>query len=69
MDLFKLDSKQVADYGTRGFKLLEPLQQDVFKILCQDQQAPALSLTWDQLRGCVFYIFEEYSGRRERVRN
>ena len=69
MQILKLDSKQVAAYEERGFKLLEPLQQVIFEIIFEQESHPSMELTWSQLRGCVRYISDPVSGRRERVKN
>ena len=68
MELLQLDSPQVAQYEERGFQLLLPLQQVIYEILFETEQAPDFNLTWTQIRGCVYYILETASGRRERVR-
>ena len=68
MDIFKLDPKQVGEYEEQGLNLRAPLQQVIISILFGDETPPNLSLTWSQLRGCVQFILEPISGRRERVK-
>ena len=67
MDIFKLDPQQVNEYEEQGLNLRAPLQQVVFTILFGDETAPNLRLGWSQLRGCVQFILEPNTGRRERV--
>ena len=69
MELFKLDPSQVTSYEEQGFHLRAPIQQVVFSILFGPEDQPSLELTWSQLRGCVQFILEPITGRRERVRN
>ena len=68
MELFRLSGVQVHQYECRGFQLIAPLQEIIFSIFFEATEAPAIQLSWSQLRGCYQFLMEPASNRRERVK-